>query len=297
MMMADNIEARRALLHRWLASRLSSEQLDWVDQRRQAISSDIKIGTLAAAIGLAPRKVGKSDLALTHAELENAGAVRSNLDPSDWSIDQATRILFALDRSSIREPAFSDSLDQVWRSTEITEQIALLRGLPLYPEPERLVARAAEGIRSAMQPIFEAVAHRNPFPFEQFSEAQWNQMVLKALFIGSRLAPIQGLDQRRNADLSATLIDYVHERWAAGRKVSPELWRCVGPFARPKDVADIAQLLETGDPVETSAAALALSECQLSEAREALSRAPGLSEAIKAKRLTWDTIEQSSDQA
>jgi hypothetical protein len=291
MITANDIETRKTLLRGWLDSRLSPAQLEWVDQRRQAIASDGKIAVLATAIGLASRKVGKSDLALTPVELKHLGAIRLGLDPSDWSIDQATRILFALDRSAIREPAFSDSLDQVWRSTEITEQIALLRGLPLYPEPDRLVARAAEGIRSAMQPIFEAVAHRNPFPFEQFSEAQWNQMVLKALFIGSRLAPIQGLDQRRNADLSATLMDYVHERWAAGRSVSPELWRCVGPFARPQDVADVAQLLATGDSVEASAATLALSECPLPEAREALSRVPKLWDAVKAERVTWDTIE------
>jgi len=291
MITANDIEARKILLRDWLDSRLSPGQLEWVDQRRQAIAFDPKIATLATAIGLAPRKVGKSDLALTPTELEHAGAIRLGLDPSDWSIDQTTRILFALESSSLKEPAFSDSLDQVWRTTEITEQIALLRGLPLYPEPERLVPRAAEGIRSAMQPIFEAVAHRNPFPFEQFSDAQWNQMVLKALFIGSRLAPIYGLDQRRNADLSATLMDYVHERWAAGRTVSPELWRCVGPFARPQDVADVAQLLATGDPVEASAAVLALSECPLPEAREALSRVPKLWDTVKAKRLTWDTIE------
>lgn len=290
MIMANDIETRKTLLRGWLDSRLSSAQLEWVDQCRQAIASDLKIATLAAAIGLAPRKVGKSDLALTPVELEYAGAIRLDIDPSDWSIDQATRILFALDRSSIDEPTFSDSLDQVWRATEITEQIALLRGLPLYPEPERLVPRAAEGIRSAMQPIFEAVAHRNPFPFEQFGEAQWNQMVLKALFIGSRLAPIQGLDRRRNPELSATLMDYVHERWAAGRTVSPELWRCVGPFARPQDIADVGRLLDAGDPIEASAAALALSECPLSEAREALSRVPKLWDAVKTKKMTWDTI-------
>lgn len=287
----SDIEARKTLLCAWLRSRLTPTQLEWVDQRRQAIISDTKIGTLASAIGLAPRKVGKSDLALTTSEINAARTLRFNLDPSQWSIDQATRILFALDRSAINEPTFADSLDQLWLSTEITEQIALLRGLPLYPEPQRLVPRASEGIRSAMQPVFEAVAHCNPFPFEQFSEAQWNQMVLKALFIGSRLAPIQGLDQRRNADLAATLMDYVHERWAAGRMVSPELWRCVGPFARPQDIADAAPLLDAKDTTEASAAALALSECQLSEAYEALSRVPRLWEAVKTKKITWNTIE------
>ena len=65
-----------------------------------------------------------------------------------------------------------------------------------------------------MRPVFEAVAHPNPYPSERFSETQWNHLVLKALFIGTTLAPIQGLDQRRNADLARMLIDYAQN---AGR--------------------------------------------------------------------------------
>ena len=56
-------------------------------------------------------------------------------------------------------------------------------------------------------------------------------MVLKALFVETTLAPIVGLDERANPELARILRDYAHERWAAGRPVSPELWRCVGPFA------------------------------------------------------------------
>ena len=48
-------------------------------------------------------------------------------------------------------------------------------------------------MRSAVKPVFEAIAHRNPYPAEMFEEGAWNQMVLKALFIGSSLAPIRGL--------------------------------------------------------------------------------------------------------
>lgn len=65
-------------------------------------------------------------------------------------------------------------------------------------------------------------------------------MVLKALFIGSRLAPIKGLDERANPELAQILREYAHERWSAGRPVNPELWRCVGPFATSADaLADL----------------------------------------------------------
>lgn len=80
-----------------------------------------------------------------------------------------------------------------------------------------------------MTPVFEAVAHRNPFPAETF-EAQWNRMILKAMFISAPLAPVHGLDRRANPALVAMLLDHARERKAAGRAVPDDLWRCVTPF-------------------------------------------------------------------
>ena len=68
-----------------------------------------------------------------------------------------------------------------------------------------------------MRAVFEAVAHRSPYPREQFSENRWNHMVLKALFVDSTLHPMQGLEERANPELAKMLCDYAHERWAAGR--------------------------------------------------------------------------------
>ena len=68
-----------------------------------------------------------------------------------------------------------------------SELVAFYRGLPLYPDQPRYALRAAEGMRTNMKGVFEAVAHRNPYPGEQFPEPAWNQMVLKALFVGSPL--------------------------------------------------------------------------------------------------------------
>ncbi len=68
-------------------------------------------------------------------------------------------------------------------------------------------------------------------------------MVLKALFVGSALDPIIGLDDRANPELARILIDYARERWAAARPVTPELWRTVTPFAdRPEIRAELDRL-------------------------------------------------------
>jgi hypothetical protein len=261
------------MLRGWLDARLGAEQRAWLADRLARIEAEPNGPALAMAIGIAPRKLGKADLALDDAERAAAAEARPGLDPAGWSVDQAARILFLLASFDGDEAAFAAHFDTLMTRGEVGEHIALLRGLPLYPGPERLAARAGEGIRSAVQPVFEAVAHANPYPREQFGETQWNHMVLKALFIGSKLAPIQGLDARRNPDLAIMLIDYAHERWAAGRSVSPELWRCVGPFARERDIADLVKVYREGDAEEREAARLALVECPLAKARDALAAA------------------------
>jgi len=280
----------RTLLRAWLAPRLPVEALAWLDLQMALVASGERPQQLAVSVGLAPRKVGKADLDLTPAEREAGRLVRDGFDPTGWSVDQAARVLLVLSSFRGDEAAFAADLDRLFASADIGEQIALLRGLPLFPAAALLLPRATEGVRSAMQPVFEAVAHRNPYPRERFSDAQWNQMAVKTLFIGSRLAPIQGLDARRNADLARMLIDYADERRAAGRSISPELWRCVAPFAGPAEVARLAAILRDGTETEAAGAALALAECSLPAARAALASNPALAQAVTEQRISWNSL-------
>ena len=128
-----------------------------------------------------------------------------------------------------------------------------------------------------MTAVFCAVAHQNPYPKEQLPESAWNQMVLKALFVGVALDPIDGLDERANRALMRMLCEYAHERWSAGRAVSPELWRCVGPHADDSALGDLERVLEGDDERSRRAATLALRACPAPEskrARELLERHP-----------------------
>jgi hypothetical protein len=166
--------------------------------------------------------------------------------------------------------------------------------LPLYPDPPSHRLRAAEGVRSNMKAVFEAVAHRNPYPREELPEGAWNQMVLKALFVGSALHPIQGLDERSNPTLMRMLCDYAHERWAATRPVSPELWRGVGRHADEAALADLKRVMGTGTTPERQAAALALADCPAPAARKLLESDAGLARAVASGTVTWESIVQPS---
>lgn len=115
-------------------------------------------------------------------------------------------------------------------------------------------------------------------------------MVLKAIFVGSSLDPIVGLDRRRNEELAQTLIDYAHERWAASRVITPELWRMVGPFADTKIIADLGRPLQSDLPVERQAAALALRDCPREDAGVLLQSVAELNSDIEAGRVSWKTV-------
>lgn len=286
-----DVDHRIALIGAWLARRLGVEEQAWVRDQLARIGEPTNRVALAMAIGLAPRRLGTASLTLDGAEQEAAVALVTGLDTRHWTIDQAARILFLLAAFDGDEEAFVTRLEMVQRDGELGEQIALLRGLALFPAPQRLMAIAGEGIRSAMQPVFEAIAHHNPYPVAYFSEPMWNQMVVKTLFIDSRLGPIQGLDDRRNADLARMLVDYAHERWAASRSVSPELWRCVGPFASDDYFSDLMRVFRSADTTERKAAALALAECPMPQALTALETVPTLWRDIRAGRVGWNDVE------
>jgi len=277
------------LLHRWLSVRLAPDAAAWLESATARVRGARGDRELFFAIGEAPRRVGRDLLAPGAAELLEAESSRSGWDPRDWTLDGATRVRLLL-ASSADDATFARRLDTLCNAAEVGELVAFYRGLPLYPDPARHALRAAEGVRSNIRLVFEAVAHRNPYPSEQLAETAWNQMVLKALFVGSRLDRIVGLDARANEALAKMLRDYAHERWAAKRVISPELWRCVGPFATGEALSDFLRLFERGSEDEQRAAALALAASKHDDARRLLDSRPELAAAARAGRLGWQAL-------
>lgn len=277
------------LLQRWLDDHLDAAAAQWLREAVADVAAQAGDRALFRSVSLVSRRLGKAALGLDAAALADAGTARPGWDPSTWTVDQAARVLLLL-ASAGDTDGFVRRLDPLCATADLDELVAFYRGLPLYPVAEHHRQRAAEGLRSNMRPVFEAVAHRNPYPSEQLSEQAWNQMVLKALFVGCTLYPIVGLDARANPALARMLADYAHERWAARRPISPELWRCVGPCASGPLLDDLARVLDGGSPPERAAALLALRASPDPRAARLIEQHAALRDALAARGIDWSNV-------
>lgn len=272
-----------------------NKQLDpaaatWLTEQRDQLQADPSDTNLHIALGMAPRKLGKSDLAATEADLTAANNAIAGWDLTGWSVPDAARaaLLCSIPDTGA---AFAARLKALCQTADVAESVALFRALPLYPADANLEEIVADGLRTNMKAVFEAIAHRNPYPNKTFDEHRWNHMVLKALFIDSRLAPIQNLDERANPDLARIMRDFAHERWAAERPVPFEIWRCVGPHANDADsLADLTRVLQSSDEREQQAGALALTASPDGQAKTLLESVPDLAKQVASGALTWQTL-------
>lgn len=285
------IDAVISHLQQWLANRLEPACYSWLHERLQLINETPMERDVYITLGLIPRKLGRDDLQLSRQELTAAQHDCGRLwNPSQWSIDTAARCLVVCTLHQQHPDTFKTLFPELCRTAELTESIAFFQSSAVLPQSEALDTLIGTGLRTHIKAVFEAIAHDNPYPVLYFDQNRWNHMVLKALFIESKLWPIQGLDIRSNAELASILCDYAHERWSAGRSVTPELWRCVGPYANGTMLDDLHRALSSTDTVEQQAALLALMSCPDAD-HSALQRSHPIWHAmITSGQLTWKDI-------
>ena len=276
-----------ALLRDWIDPFLDDTARNWVDDKAQAIKKGSEEWVFFTSFSAVPRYTGKAELNLDAGALEAADVLRPGWMAGHWSVDHAARAIMALSVPADNEAAYFSTMTKVFNAADLGESVALYQCLPLFPHPEGFIERAQEGLRSNMTSVFQAVAQRNPYPKEYFGENAFNQMVLKSCFVGSSLHLIVGLDERANASLAKMLVDYAHERWAASREVTPELWRPVGPFLGDDFIEDIERVLNDPKPAQQEAAALALSMSAHTEAVELLNTRQDLVERISNNEINW----------
>ena len=229
----------QTLLYCWLERSVPQNKLNWLLDKTEKLATTPSDFLLFTSFSSVPRYTSKVQLELNEEDLQAAEKVCRGWIPSQWSLDQAGRVLLLLSLPTNNSDRYYSWIEKLFWAADINEQIVLYQSLALLSHPERFKLRAAEGIRSNMTSVFNAVALNNPYPAMYLDELAWNQMVLKALFVESPLQPIYGLEKRNNPQLAQMLIDYANERLAAGRTVSSELCELAKVF-QPKVANSLA---------------------------------------------------------
>jgi hypothetical protein len=291
-MQQANQEKVKTYLAQVILRQASGRAASWLEKTLEQLKQSETEKHFFLAFSSTPRFTGKEPLHFSEEDLRQAVQIRKGWQPESLTIDQATRILLLLSMPHQGEDDFVRILNLIFSAAEVGELAALYNSLPLLPYPERHRERAAEGVRSNITAAFEAVALNNPYTADYLPEEAWNQLVMKAIFVGAPTGRIYGLDERANKRLALTLSDFAHERWAAGRPVPPELWRLVGPFADAGILPDLERLFRSSEPIQHQAAALACAASRFEPAHKLLAERPDLQEQIIAGRLTWENIGQ-----
>jgi len=168
----------------------------------------------APAFAAAGRRLGR-------APITEADATRLRIPWSSSSgVDECARAALVLAAIGSLDPEeHVVFVRDLIRRGEIREQQAVLRVLAALPEPERFVDLAIDACRTNVQSVFEAIACDNAYPARHFPDAAFNQLVLKALFIGAPVGRIALLGSRTTDELVRMVEAYASERRAAGRPI------------------------------------------------------------------------------
>ncbi len=286
--MAPEIEMK-SFLWKILENRAEEKSNSWLHQKAEQIEGSSANSSFFLAFSQASRFFKKDNLVLSVEEKDLENKLVPGFELSHWDLLQTARTYLLLRFPQEKERWFS-AINQLFETGDMYEQQALYAALPLMPFPEDLLPRAIDGCRTNMTLIFDAIALNNPFPAKYFPEANWNQLVLKSIFMQRPLYRIQKLDERRNLALADIASDFAHERWAAGREVMPELWRLVAPFINEKFTSDLKKVLESSDQLEVEAGLLALFGCNSEVAKQLLQGHNEEVMAIEYGEITWEKI-------
>jgi hypothetical protein len=272
-----------------LQRHLSPESWTWLAKEGASAGANDRKKFNIAFVAM-PRKTGKALINISADESAALVNARKGLHIEGWTTERLARVWLLMQVDPAEKSNYVATIENLFLNAEMSELVALYSSLPVLAYPDAWRNRCAEGIRSNIGQVLEAVICNNPYPSEQLDEPAWNQLVLKAIFTEKPVLEIVGLKERRNSNLARSLSDYAHERWAARREVNPLLWICVIPFIDSNIFSDIQRVFQSENPVERDAAALAAYESQFEPARKMVEEDEELRRRLQTGELNWASV-------
>lgn len=245
-----------------MIERLDAKAYEFVQKTQHEIQMQVTDARFTALISLASRFIPKQLLMLTETESTRVKMLIAGWNLDSWNILSTVRVSFILARSDLLSSTFADTFNQWFSYADEGELCAYYRAIPLLPEPQRLVWRAAEGCRTNMKTIFMAVACDSSFPCMYFDDVAWNQLIVKALFTDTPLARVYGVDSRLSNELTHIVLDYMDERSSAGRHIPVDAWLCIGTTNDLRFDQAVETALQSPSLTQQAAAIVALGRAQ-----------------------------------
>jgi hypothetical protein len=208
-------------------ARARPEGLAWLDEAIEEV--ELEGAAIRTLFPMAGRKAGR-------------GMLDPEADPDDvhaWTIDDAARALLLAALGGKVEA----ELGELYRFGDTAERRGLLRALPYLPVSERAVAIVDDAIRTNDTRLIAAAL--GPYATAHLDDAAYDQAVLKCVFVGVPITPLDGLPERATADGARMLAAFVHERVAAGRDVPDEVWDVIDRYQPDAELQAIQSELES----------------------------------------------------
>ena len=230
---------------------LNNSSLSWYKEKVLRLSEEFNKRTFYLTFSSISRKIEDKTI---HLSSESIDSNYSFSIQSDAKSVVRALLLNTLDNQS---GDYTSIINELFETADLNEQISLCSLIQFLPFSHVLHFRATEALRTNAKSVFEAIAHHNLFPLKNFDDEIWNHMILKSLFLESPLNPVTGLLERRNQKLSSMCLDYFHERMAASRIVTPEIWIMMEPYIDDNYIDAIQYSLKSSPETEKRAVAIA----------------------------------------
>ena len=273
-------DAMRQVLLELLRAQARETAGNWLDKALRATEAPVHANTLLGYHAGASRWMGKQVLSLTRSDATRLAEMVPGVSFAEWGADEFARAVMLLSLDPLDTETRRELIYQCYEKGDSREQESWLRILPVLPDGENFLDTAIDACRTNIVPVFEAIACENPYPSKNFPEPNFNQVVLKALFLGLAIHRIAGLESRFNPELSRMCADYVSEREAAGRSVPADIWLALAPCVANGQLSRVAAYLHHQETAHRYWAARGL----------------GFSRAPESRGLLTDRAEKEQDE-
>lgn len=216
-------------------AKLTEKELHWLEQKTSILKAADTIQKFPIFFSLTSRFISNEIPNWESNELNEMEIIYPGFSKSTWTKQDLVRVILMI---SLDPSKNKQILGSFFESAEMLELVSFFKGLFLLENANDFTGSVEEGIRTNMANVFDSFTAGNPYAQKYLEEWAWNQLVLKAFFMDRPLFTIHNVDKGLNQTLADILQDYIRERWAASRQVSPEIWRMIQGHLR-QDINDL----------------------------------------------------------